>query len=207
MKEINLDTIEYMFTHRKPGAVGDYQYYSVLVPLVKKDGELHILYEERAKHLDRQPGEVCFPGGNCEAGETPLMCATRETCEELGVKKEAIKVISKLDTLYASSGFMISSYLGTLDIAGISPSKAEVEKVFLVPLKYFMVNEPKIATMNFEPVKNDSFPYETINFPEGYDWKKIRSQVPIYKYKEHIIWGLTGRITHNFIKILKGEKK
>ena len=53
--------------------------YAVLVPLVEHDGELSVLYEVRAATLRRQPGEVCFPGGRMEPGETPEVSALRET--------------------------------------------------------------------------------------------------------------------------------
>ena len=56
---------------RAPGLMDSRRTYAVLVPLVERDGALHLLYEVRARMLRRQPGEVCFPGGRMEAGETP----------------------------------------------------------------------------------------------------------------------------------------
>ena len=53
--------------------------FAVLAPLVRVDGETHLLFEVRALHMRRQPGEVCFPGGQIEEGETPLEAAVRET--------------------------------------------------------------------------------------------------------------------------------
>ena len=47
---------------RKPGMD-----FAVLVPLIEKDGEFHILFEVRSPKLKSQPGEVCFPGGAVEA--------------------------------------------------------------------------------------------------------------------------------------------
>ena len=51
----------------------------------------HLLFEVRADTLDRQPGEVCFPGGHMESGETPAACALRETEEELSIPSAAIR--------------------------------------------------------------------------------------------------------------------
>jgi len=59
-------------------------HYAVILPVIDLDDGKgpQILYEVRAQKLDRQPGEVCFPGGQIESGETPLEAALRET-EEL----------------------------------------------------------------------------------------------------------------------------
>ena len=44
---------------------------AVLVPLIQKGGEYHVVFEVRAGSLKTQPGEICFPGGAVERGETP----------------------------------------------------------------------------------------------------------------------------------------
>ncbi|MGI6737611.1 MAG: NUDIX hydrolase [Anaerovoracaceae bacterium] len=204
---MDLQQIEAIFQKRRPDAVGAFHRYSVLMPLVEKDGALHLLYEKRGSEIDRQPGEVSFPGGAQEEGETPLMCAVRETMEELGVAREAVEVISKADTLYGGRDFLISSYLGRLDISQMHPSPVEVAEVFLVPLDYFLTHEPYRAEMTFQPDPDQPFPYEKIHFPQGYHWRDITYDVPIYDYQGYIIWGLTGRMTYNLVQILKGEKR
>jgi len=68
--DLKIIDIEKIFSGRPPGIIGNYSYYSVLVPLVEKDGKLNLLFEKRASGLKRQPGEVCFPGGKVEEGET-----------------------------------------------------------------------------------------------------------------------------------------
>ena len=52
---------------------------AVLLPLVRTPEGISVLFEERAHTLRSQPGEVCFPGGKREAGETAIQCALRET--------------------------------------------------------------------------------------------------------------------------------
>ena len=68
--------------------------YAVLVPFVTTEEGKALLLEVRSQ-LVKQPGEICFPGGRVEAGETPVETAVRETCEELGLKPEDIEVISE----------------------------------------------------------------------------------------------------------------
>ena len=54
--------------------------YSVLIPIVNTDSGDALLMEVRSL-LVKQSGEVCFPGGRIEKGETPEAAAVRETCE------------------------------------------------------------------------------------------------------------------------------
>ena len=71
--------------------------YAVLIPFVTTEEGKALLLEVRSQ-LVKQPGEICFPGGRVEAGETPVETAVRETCEELGLKPEDIEVISEPET-------------------------------------------------------------------------------------------------------------
>ena len=72
--------------------------YAILVPLVETDSGDALLLEVRSQFV-RQPGEVCFPGGRAEAGETAAEAAVRETCEELGIEPGAIELLSELPPL------------------------------------------------------------------------------------------------------------
>ena len=65
--------------------------FAVLIPLIKKEDGYHVLFEVRARHLNKQPGEVCFPGGKVEPGETTYEAAVRETTEELFIQREHIE--------------------------------------------------------------------------------------------------------------------
>ena len=75
------------------------QEYAVLVPLVEGPEGLSLLFEVRASTLAHQPGEVCFPGGKVERGESPRDCALRETFEELAIPAGEVEIISPLDLL------------------------------------------------------------------------------------------------------------
>lgn len=206
---MKIEDFEKIFHGRKPRTLGSYSYYSVLVPLIEKDGELHILYEVRSENLKKQPGEVCFPGGKVEPKESSKECAVRETSEELGVSQEEIKIISRLDHMHTYSNFTMYSYLGVIDYEAICKAKfniAEVKETFLVPLNFLLEHEPYIYNFDVIPKVGEDFPYEMINSEKGYNWRKGESIVPIYRYKEHVIWGLTGRITYNLMNIIRANK-
>ena len=82
---MDLEKLKRSLLGRTPGLMDATGQYSVLVPLVEREGGLSLLYEVRAGSLRRQPGEVCFPGGRLEVAESPEECALRETWEELGI--------------------------------------------------------------------------------------------------------------------------
>ena len=209
MKPVTIGTIEEIFENRTPGALGTHRFFSVLVPLVQKDGELNLLYEVRAEHMKRQPGEVCFPGGQVEKDESFEACSVRETVEELGIQPEDIHIIRQLDTLYTYSNFTMFSFLGTIEEESLLRMRCnpeEVRETFLVPLRFLMEQEPLVYKMKVEPVIGEDFPYEKIRFPRGYNWRKGTSEVPIYEFENRVIWGITGRITRNFIEILKSQE-
>ena len=86
--------------NNQPHVLGhkNFQSYAVLLPLIKINQDIHIIFEKRAEHLRRQPGEICFPGGRIEKGqEDSQTAAIREATEELQINKKDIKLIGPLD--------------------------------------------------------------------------------------------------------------
>ena len=209
MYRTTLKNVKDIYTDRTVGAAGKHRYFSVLVPLVEKDGELHLLFQLRAAHMKRQPGEVCFPGGKVEPGESFQQCAVRETVEELGILESDIEIINQMDVMHTYSNFTLFPYLGVikaeaLDRLNCNPD--EVEEVFLVPLDHLMNNDPYLYKMQIAPLIKEDFPYEKIKFPKTYKWRHGTNDIPIYEYENRIIWGLTGRVTMNLIEVLKGKE-
>jgi 8-oxo-dGTP pyrophosphatase MutT (NUDIX family) len=193
------------FAGRTPEPIDRHRYSSVLVPLVERDGVLHLLYQLRAETLRKQPGEVGFPGGKVEKGETPLACAIRETTEELGVPRESIDVVCELDCVKSRGDFTMYAFLASIADTDFTRAynRAEVQEVFLVPVSFFLENEPEIYRYELAPKVGDDFPYDRIQPKGAYKWRTSSEIVPIYNYEGHVIWGLTGRITLHLIDVLK----
>lgn len=183
---------------------------AVLIPIVDFEGEDHILFQTRSLNLKTQPGEVSFPGGKIEKGENPADAAIRETVEELGCKEKDIELIGPSDYYIATNGVIIHPYVGKLKYYDEYPiDEEEVGEVFLVPLKFFLENEPEVYK-NISQVKPDeNFPYEYIEkyLHNGKNYKFFRGEYEIhfYIYKNRLIWGMTAAILKNFIDILKGD--
>jgi len=164
---------------RRPGFIGEeaYRKYAVMVALVEHEGETCVLFEQRARTLKRQPGEVCFPGGAREPDETSEENAVRETMEELLIQREQIDVIAQMDTLFTTYDNKISVYLCELKNYEMTYSEAEVGKVFLVPLSFFLENEPDVYQNDVILKHPENFPYNKIPGGRGYNWKSGRSSV------------------------------
>ncbi len=197
--------------------VDDYQQTAVLMPLFEKDGELHFLFEKRAKNI-RQGGEVSFPGGGIEPKDkTPLDAAIREAVEELGIRKSKIEVLSKLGVLFNHRGFVVHVFVAEIKIqdeAELNFEESEVEKIFSLPVSFFEENEPDIYNLRMEihPFAFDEegrrielFPAKELNLPSNYadTWKANSHKVLVYKNEKEVVWGLTAKMIYEFIKRAK----
>lgn len=179
------------------------QEYAVLVPLVEGPEGLSLLFEVRASTLAHQPGEVCFPGGKVEPGESPRDCALRETLEELGIPTGEVEIMAPLDLLVQQGKFVMHPFLGAVSPAGLAamrPSQAEVDSTFLVPVEWLRTHPPEIYSYELKPQVGADFPYNRIGFPNGYRWRSGESSVPVYPWPDRPIWGLTGRIVRHLME-------
>lgn len=204
---MELGKLEKQLRDRTPGLMDAKRAYAVLVLLVERGGGYEVLYEVRAKSLRRQPGEVCFPGGRMEAGETPEECALRETWEELGIPSQSIRLLGRLDFIAHRANFIMWPVLGVVDSRALSPhlspNPAEVEEYFLVPLSHLLETDPIEYEYELVPTPAENFPYDLIGIPRDYQWQHGYENVPVYPWQGRAIWGLTGRITRNLVQICK----
>ena len=191
---MTIDDFRARWTGHVPGIQDMKAQYAVLVPLVERPEGLSLLYEVRADTLGRQPGEVCFPGGRMEAGETPEICALRETWEELAIPPESVEVVAALDMVTHQGGFVMHPILGVVaPKAAVVPSPAEVKEVFTVPVDWLLAHPPAVYTYDLAPQVGE-------DFPQGYRWRGGKVTVPVYDWPGHPIWGLTGRITRRLLE-------
>lgn len=201
---MNIEYIKEKLKNIKPKPIDDEVSFAVLVPLIEIDGELNLVYEVRSSSI-RQPGEISFPGGAIEEGETPREAAVRETTEELLINKKNIEILSELHYASSKSGYFVFTFLGLIkdiDAYEMDYNTDEVSEIFFVPLKFFLDNKPEKYYMNYYPEADKDFPYHMVNNGQGYNWGNIRYPVYFYKYYEYVIWGLTAKITYSFIKEL-----
>ncbi|XP_006888951.1 PREDICTED: peroxisomal coenzyme A diphosphatase NUDT7 [Elephantulus edwardii] len=122
---------------------------SVLLPLMVKEGKLHLLFTLRSEKLRRSPGQVCFPGGKSEAGDVDeVATALRETQEEIGLLPHQVEIICCLVPHIFDKAILTTPVVGFVDQDfEPQPNPDEVKDVFLVPLDYFL--HPQVYHQNY----------------------------------------------------------
>lgn len=204
---MDLEKIMSKIQAHKPEVLGSREFskFAVLLPLLKVDDDIHVVFEVRAHTLRNQPGEICFPGGRIDPGDpTPQAAAVRETQEELGIRETQVSTVFPLDYMVSPFGMIIYPFVGFLD-AGIEfePNEAEVDELFSVPLDFFLRQKPQVYMMNFDIQPEAGFPYDLIAGGEDYNWRPRQLEEFFYLYEDKVIWGLTAKILSHFIDIIK----
>lgn len=192
---------------------------AVLIPLIKINDELHVLYQVRSNHI-RQGGEISFPGGMQESVDHGdySVTAIRETSEELGIEEGCIELLGQLGTLVSHSGITIDVFVGSVNIKDLSELNLseEVAEIFTVPLTELldMTAEIHYVRMEMQPSFIDEngekvvlLPSKSLGLPKKYDkpWGSRKRKIYFYRYKEHIIWGMTGEMTYTFLKLFEDD--
>ena len=156
---------------------------AVLVPLVWHDDEWHLLFTRRTDRVESHKGQVSFPGGACDEGETtPEQTALREADEEIGLQPTDIKVLGRLANLITISYFRVTPVVGVVKWPTVfRVGEHEVARVFTIPLEW-LANESN--RWQFEiPGRN-------------------RSVIAYHPYDGELLWGATARMTVDFLKVL-----
>jgi 8-oxo-dGTP pyrophosphatase MutT (NUDIX family) len=115
---------------------------SVLICFWRDDGNVRVILTKRAETLSGHPGQMSFPGGRLEPGEDFVTAAVRETEEEVGVPRDAVDVLGRLDDAWSGAGHLLAPIVGWLDEAPtFSPNPAEVDEVHTPRIDHLMRRE------------------------------------------------------------------
>jgi len=159
---------------------------AVLVPLFLSECGCEILYTERSNYVEHHRGEVSFPGGRFHPGvdRTLRDCALRETHEEIGLVPTAIDVLGAMEPVRTlSSSFVITPFIGVIPYPyQVELNQLEVSQVFSVPLK--ALQDPKKWKR------------------ESREFRGNLVSIDAFRWKGHLIWGATQRITADLINLV-----
>jgi 8-oxo-dGTP pyrophosphatase MutT (NUDIX family) len=163
-----------------------YRHAGVLLPLLEEEGVCKVLFTQRTDHVEHHKGQISFPGGRVEDGDRTIEeTALRETHEEIGLSKEKIEILGRIDdALTVASNYIIHPVVGWVaSVDGLAVNPAEVARVITAPLSLFCRagSEKKWYSVTYQGAT-----YETVAF----------------EYGDHIIWGATARVIENFIDIV-----
>ena len=174
---------------------------AVCIALIENGEDFDVLFEVRSSQIPDQPGDVCFPGGAVEPGETYEEAAVRETCEELLIRPSQIEIIGPSDIMHARTT-MIYPFAGILTDYEGTFNEDEVAEVFRVPFQFFRETEPDKYLVEAPARPGDDFPFELISGGRNYKWRVMHTTELFYQYEGHVIWGLTARILYSFLEII-----
>lgn len=173
---------------------------AVLIPLIQFKDEWCLLFQQRALDIEMQPGDVCFPGGHTEDGETQEETVLREVSEELGVSPSQIELLRKMPEMQGPGGLIVTPFVGVLHDYEGSFDPKEVDHVFTVPLSWFEANPPECHEARYELLLPEDFPYELIRGGKDYPFRKLPHSMYFYRHPEAVIWGFTAKLVKRFLE-------
>ncbi|HEL1093428.1 TPA: CoA pyrophosphatase [Streptococcus equi subsp. zooepidemicus] len=188
--------------HYQARPLGEERCYAVCLPLIWQEGRWQVLYEIRSQHVS-QPGEVSFPGGRVEEGETYQQAAIRETVEELNIEPEQVHVWGEIDYLVQPTR-SIHCFVAELVIDDWRRLRVneEVDSLFTVSLEKFMAQAPTVYPLQMQSIISSDFPLDRIPSGEQYRFRNMQGQILFYEHLEKPIWGITAQLTNRFIEIV-----
>ncbi len=163
---------------------------AVLVPLFEKGGLPYVLFTKRTEKVKHHKGQISFPGGVVDEGDEDMEAtALRETFEEIGLHRENVEILGKLDDAFTiSSGYLITPVVAEIAYPHPFPiNEEEIEELIEVPLEAFLDQDRWTEEM----------------YPDG------EKNLPGYRfeYEGWIIWGATASIMRQFLDALFGDKQ
>jgi 8-oxo-dGTP pyrophosphatase MutT (NUDIX family) len=160
---------------------------AVLIPLIWWKDEWHLVFTRRTEAVEHHKGQVSFPGGGCDVGESsPEQTALREAEEEIGLKSGDVRLLGKLNEVLTISRYRVTPVVGLIPWPyEIQLEPAEVERVFTIPMVW-LADQANWEERSVTPA----------GIPRSF-------QVIYYKpYDGEVLWGASARMTHNFLSVM-----
>ena len=142
----------------------------VLVPVIAGARGAEVLLTKRSSRLKHHPGQIAFPGGKQDDGDTDVIAAAlREAEEEVGLPRDHVEILGTLPTHETVTGFLVTPVVGWIETAfDVIPEPGEVAEAFRVPLAH--VTDVRQFTVQSRRWRGTRRHYYTVPFGPYYIW-------------------------------------
>ena len=158
---------------------------AALVPLVLHDDPT-VLLTLRSARLNSHAGQVAFPGGRAEPGETPEQTALREAEEEVGLDPAKPEILGRLPTLLTGTGYLVTPVVALLRPPfALRNEPNEVEEAFEYPLAQLLdPAAPELRRQEFRGRMREFW---------------------VWPHERHYIWGATASMLVTLSAVLREQ--
>lgn len=160
---------------------------AVLVPILEGPAGLEIAFTVRSATLPHHAGQIAFPGGGAEPGESPEDTARRETEEEVGLRVPPEAILGRLHDLPSPAAYQATPVVAFLPApSGWRFRPEEVAEVFTAPLAELRAVTPRTLERTF---------------------RGRPRRLTQYLWRGRDIWGFTGNVLHDLLARLDAAER
>jgi 8-oxo-dGTP pyrophosphatase MutT (NUDIX family) len=162
---------------------------AVLVPIVDHAGAPYMLFAKRTDRVGHHRGQISFPGGVIDPGDTSALdAALREAEEEIALPRARVEPLGTLDdTETVATRFVITPIVGVVrHPVAWQPDGHEIEKVIEVPFDHLVAE----GSCRVEHWERDG----------------VTRPVYFFDYEAETIWGATARILVQFLELVRAAR-
>jgi len=163
----------------------EYRAAAVLVPVVAHADGADLMFLRRPETMREHRGQIAFPGGRIDPGETPVVAALREAHEELGLAPDRVEVLGRVPGIATVTNYWVHPVVAWVEApVSVLPNPREVDETFFADLA--RLSDPRIyrATAVAYGGRRDLIDY--FHYPHP-------------ALGERIIWGATGRVLRQLL--------